>query len=65
MCSGHANFDENNKSVTIESKLNSGHSLPWAAIIDGYLNNQGYKTRIVLQKHHQKGEKVHIKINSK
>ena len=32
MCSGHVNFDANTKNITIESKLNSGHSLPWASI---------------------------------
>ena len=63
MCSGHANFDAKNKNVSIESKVNSGHSLPWAVILDGYLQNQGFKTRVVYQNHSQKGEKVHIKIN--
>lgn len=63
MCSGHVNFDAKNKNVSIESKVNSGHSLPWVAILDGYLQNQGFKTRVVYQNHSQKGEKVHIKIN--
>jgi len=63
MCSGHANFDAKNKNISIESKLNSGHSLPWVVILDGYLQNQGFKTRVVYQNHPQKGEKVHIKIN--
>ena len=61
-CSGHANFDTKNKNIAIESKLNSGHCLPWVNIIDGYLHNQGYKTRLVYQNNNQKGEKVHIKI---
>ncbi len=63
MCSGHAYFDAKNKNVSIESKVNSGHSLPWAVILDGYLQNHGFKTRVVYQNHSQKGEKVHIKIN--
>ncbi len=61
MCSGHASFDVKNKNISIESKVNSGHSLPWANIVEGYLQNQGYKTRLVYQ-NGQKGEKVHIKI---
>ena len=61
--SGHANFDSNRKNITIESKLNSGNSLPWVSIIDGYLHHKGCKTRLVLQKNSQKGERVHIKIN--
>ncbi len=64
-CSGHVNLDVNNKNITIESKINSGHSLPWASLIDGYLQRRGYKTRMILQNHSQKGEKVLIKINSK
>ncbi|MBA4463573.1 MAG: TrmB family transcriptional regulator [Nitrosopumilaceae archaeon] len=62
MCSGHVNFDANNKNITIESKLNSGHSLPWVSILDGYLQKKGYKTRIVFQNNSTKGEKTHIKI---
>jgi len=62
MCSGHANFDVKNKNISIESKLNSGHSLPWASIVDEYLQNQGYKTHIVYQNNSHRGEKIHIKI---
>ena len=64
-CSGHANFDVNSKNITIESKLNSGHSLSWVSILDGYLQKQGYKTRMILENHSQKGEKIHIKIQTK
>lgn len=64
VCSGSADLDTRNKSIVIESKLNSGHSLPWAAIVTGYLQKHGYKPRMVYQNHAQKGEKVHIKINS-
>ena len=62
-CSGHVNFEANTKNITVESKLNSGHSLPWASILDGCLQKQGYKTRTVYQNNSQKGEKVHIKIS--
>ena len=64
MCSGHAVYDKNAENITIESKVNSGHSLPWVSVLDAYLVKQGYKTRIVLQNHSHRGEKVHIKINS-
>jgi len=64
-CSGHANFDANSKNITIESKLNSGHSLPWVSVLDGYLQKQGHKTRMILDNHSPKGEKIHIKIQSK
>ncbi|MDH5462903.1 MAG: TrmB family transcriptional regulator [Nitrosopumilus sp.] len=62
-CSGHVNFEANTKSITVESKLNSGHSLPWVSILDGCLQNQGYKTRTIYQNNSSKGEKVHIKIS--
>jgi sugar-specific transcriptional regulator TrmB len=63
MCSGHVNFDANTKNITIDSKLNSGHSLPWVAILDGCLQKQGYVTRTVYQNNSNKGEKVLIKIS--
>ncbi|MBS3923260.1 MAG: TrmB family transcriptional regulator [Nitrosarchaeum sp.] len=63
MCSGHVNFDANTNNITIESKLNSGHSLPWAYVLDGCLQKQGFKTRTVYQNNQTKGEKVTIKIS--
>lgn len=63
MCSGHVNFDANTRSITIESKLNSGHSLPWVSILDECLKKQGYKTRLAYQNQSSKGEKVHLKIS--
>ena len=62
-CSGHVNLEANTKNITIESKLNSGHSLPWISILDGCLQKQGYKTRTIYQNDSNKGEKVHIKIS--
>ncbi len=62
-CSGHVNFEANTKNITIESKLNSGHSLPWVSILNGCLQKQGYKTRTVYQNNSSKGEKVLIKIS--
>jgi len=62
-CSGQVNFEANTKNITIESKLNSGHSLPWVSILDGCLQKQGYKTRTIYQNNLQKGEKIHIKIS--
>jgi len=62
-CSGHVNFEANTKNITIESKLNSGHTLPWVSILDGCLQKQGYKTRTVYQNNSSKGEKILIKIS--
>ena len=62
-CSGHVNFEATTKNITIESKLNSGHALPWASILDGCLQKQGCKTRTIYQNNAGKGEKVLIKIS--
>ncbi len=62
-CSGHVNFEANTKNITVESKLNSGHSLPWVSILNGCLQKQGYKTRTAYQNNSNKGEKIHIKIS--
>jgi len=62
-CSGHVFFEVNTKNITIESKLNSNHSLPWVSILDGCLQKQGYKTRTIYQNNSNKGEKVLIKIS--
>ena len=64
ICCGRADFEKGTKNITIESKMNSGHSLPWAAIVMAYLQKHGYKPRLVYQNHSQGGEKVHIKIAS-
>ena len=62
-CSGHVNFEANTKNITVESRLNSGHSLPWISVLDGCLQKQGYKTKTVYQNNSSKGEKAHIKIS--
>lgn len=62
MCSGHVNFNANSKNITVESKINSGHSLPWVSLLDGYLQKKGFKTRMAFQ-NSGKGEKIHIKIS--
>jgi len=62
-CSGHVNFEANTKNITVESKLNSGHSLPWVSVLDGCVQKQGYKTRTVYQNNSNKVEKVLIKIS--
>ena len=61
-CSGHVNFDANTKNIIVESRLNSGHSLPWVSVLEGCLQRQGYATRTAYQSS-GKGEKAHIKIS--
>ncbi len=61
-CFGELDIDERNNNITINSKLNSGHALPWASILDGYLQEKGYKTKLIYQPN-SKGEKILIKIS--
>jgi sugar-specific transcriptional regulator TrmB len=62
-CSGHLSCDSAKNNITVESKLNGGHSLPWTSILDQYLQSCGYNTKLIYQNHSQKGDKVFIKIH--
>ena len=64
-CSGQARYEPQGNHIIIESKLNSGHSLPWAMLVEGYLNKKGFKTKMMYNNHHHNGEKIHIKVDSK
>ncbi|RNJ78989.1 MAG: TrmB family transcriptional regulator [Nitrosopumilus sp. B06] len=61
-CSGHIVFEAGARNITVESKINSGHSLPWVTVLNDCLHRQGYKTRTAYQ-NGGKGEKTHIKIS--
>ncbi len=61
-CDGRVSVDEKSGSILVESDLNSGHSLPWASMIEGYLESHGVKTRLVYQAGPKRGERVHIKM---
>jgi len=64
-CSGQARYEPQGNHIIVESKLNSGHSLPWALLLEGYLHKKGFKTKMMYNNHHHDGEKVHIKVDSK
>jgi len=64
-CSGHLHYDANGNHFVIESKVNSGHSIPWALLLEGYLNRNGIKTKMIYNDHQHTGEKIHIKVDSK
>ena len=61
-CSGHVNFEANTKNITIESKLNSGHSLPWVSILRRMPTQARIQDKNSLPEQSNKGERVHIKI---
>lgn len=63
VCSGSVTHDAKTSRILVSSALNSGHSLPWAHIIDEYLDASGIKTRLVYQKRARRGEQVHIKMS--
>lgn len=64
-CSGNLHYESNSNHFVIESKVNSGHSIPWALLLEGYLNKNGIKTKMIYNDHLHSGEKIHIKIDSK
>ena len=62
-CSGRVQYDEKSNNITLESKLNSGHSLPWAMLIESYLEQKGNHPKMFYQSDSHKGEMIHLKIN--
>lgn len=64
-CSGHLKYESQGNHFVIESKMNSGHSIPWALLLEGYLNKKGIKTKMIYNDHQHTGEKIHIKVDSK
>ena len=64
-CSGQLRYESQGNHFVIESKINSGHSIPWALLLEGYLNKKGIKTKMIYNDHQQTGEKIHIKVDSK
>lgn len=64
-CSGQLKYEAHGNHFVVESKVNSGHSIPWALLLEGYLNKKGIKTKMIYNDHQQTGEKIHIKVDSK
>ncbi len=64
-CSGQLRYEPHGNHFVIESKVNSGHSIPWALLLEGYLNKKGIKTKMIYNDHQNTGEKIHIKVDSK
>jgi sugar-specific transcriptional regulator TrmB len=63
-CAGKIQYDPKTNNITLESKVNSGHSLPWAMLIESYLEQKGQSTKMTYHIDSHKGELVHLKINS-
>jgi sugar-specific transcriptional regulator TrmB len=62
-CSGHVEYDEKSNNIILESKVNSGHSLPWAMLIESYLEQKGNHPKLIYHSDSHKGEMIHLKIN--
>ena len=63
-CSGKIQYDSKTNNITLESKINSGHSLPWAMLVGSYLEQNGKSSKMTYHVESHKGELVHLKINS-
>jgi len=62
-CSGRVQYDEKTNNIILESKVNSGHSLPWAMLIESYLEQKGNHPKMIYHSDSHKGEMIHLKIN--
>lgn len=63
-CSGRLQYDQKTNNIILESKINSGHSLPWAMLIESYLEQKGNHPKLIYHSDSHKGELIHLKINS-
>lgn len=62
-CAGRVQYDEKSNNIILESKVNSGHSLPWAMLIESYLEQKGNHPKMIYHSEPHKGEMIHLKIN--
>lgn len=62
-CSGKVQYDSKTNNIILESKVNSGHSLPWAMLIESYLESKGNHPKMIYHSDSHKGEMIHLKIN--
>lgn len=62
-CSGKVQYDSKTNNIILESKINSGHSLPWAMLIESYLEQKGNHPKMIYHSDSHKGEMIHLKIN--
>jgi len=61
-CSGRLQYDQKTNNIILESKINSGHSLPWAMLIESYLEQKGSNAKLIYHADSHKGESIHLKI---
>lgn len=62
-CSGRLQYDKKTNNIILESKVNSGHSLQWAMLLEGYLEQRGQNPKLIYSADSHKGETIHLKIN--
>jgi sugar-specific transcriptional regulator TrmB len=62
-CSGRLQYDKKTNNIILESKVNSGHSLQWAMLLEGYLEQKGQNPKLIYRADSHKGETIHLKIN--
>lgn len=61
-CSGRLQYDKKTNNIILESKVNSGHSLQWAMLLEGYLEMKGQNPKLIYRSDSHKGETIHLKI---
>ncbi|CAI9832505.1 MAG: TrmB family transcriptional regulator [Nitrosopumilus sp.] len=60
-CSGRAVLDAGSRGITVESRMNGGHSLPWAMLLRECVEARGSEARVA-HRRAGRGERTHIRI---
>jgi sugar-specific transcriptional regulator TrmB len=61
-CLGGLKHDRNNNIVSLQSKVDSKHVLPWALVLASYFKRAGNEPRIMQQSHQAGAQLVHMRL---
>jgi HTH-type transcriptional regulator, sugar sensing transcriptional regulator len=59
-CLGGLKHDRSNNIVSLQSKIDSKHILPWALVLASYFKRSGHEPRIMQQQQQQQGKSVQL-----
>ncbi|MEO9294992.1 MAG: helix-turn-helix domain-containing protein [Nitrososphaera sp.] len=61
-CLGGARHDRGNNIVSLQSKAEGKHVLPWAVVLASYFRRSGNEPRIMMQRSKQSPQLVHVRL---
>jgi len=62
-CLGGLKHDRNNNIVSLQSKVDSKHVLPWALVLVSYFKRAGNEPRIMQQSRQTGAQLVHLRLS--